>query len=1030
MTVVAISCGDDVEDPVIYTVTVMTAEGGEADASCYEVIAGEEVTLIATPESGYIFKCWMLNGVEVSRENPYTTVVNKNTVYVAKFVKEGEGGTEDGENNEGENNEDEPNQIETFDVLSEIEKDEMVFVKGSSFKMGATSEQTEDAKADESPVHLVILSDYYISRYEVTQKFWETIMGTNPSSTKGDDLPVDNVSWEECQQFIKKLNEKTGKRYSLPTEAEWEYAARGGEKTENHKFSGSNTASEVAWSDAIDGTIEAVGTKKYNELGIYDMSGNVSELCYNYYESYTTDDQVNPIGKTIGDKRVVRGGNISSASLNCRVGTRTTISQTEKQAKIGFRIVLSKPTYEVSVKPSSEERGSVTIAGTTQTQYIREGGEVTLTATAKENCNFHNWTANGEEVSKEATCTITVTKDAEYTANFITHKVTVIAGEGGTAEASKTQVEDNEKITLTATPKEGYSFVNWTVNGEEVSKEATYTATITADTEFKANFISYKITVIASEGGTATASKTQVGHNAQVTLTATPQEGYSFVNWTVNGEEVSKDATYTATITADTEFKANFISYKITVIASEGGTATASKTQVGHNAQVTLTATPQEGYSFVNWTVNGEEVSKDAIYTATITEDIEIKANFISYKITVISGEGGTATASKTQVGHNAQVTLTATPQDGYYFVNWTVNGEEVSKETTYTATITEDIEIKANFAKCKKITVLTSEGGTAEASKTQVEDNEKITLTATPKEGYSFVNWTVNGEEVSKEATYTATITADTEFKANFISYKITVIAGEGGTAKANKTQVGHNAQVTLTATPQDGYYFVNWTVNGEEVSTQATYTSVIKVDTEFVANFKYCGYVDLGLPSGIKWATCNVGAETPEEYGDYFAWGETEPKDYYYWDTYKYYNGSYDTMTKYSTKDYKTTLELSDDAARVNWGGAWRMPTKAEQKELRNSFNCSWKWTTQNGVKGYKVTSKKNGNSIFLPAAGSHDYYGFSGAGSYGNYWSSSLYTSYRTSAYNLDFNSSDVDWDGGYGRYYGFSVRAVCP
>ena len=847
LTITAISCGGDVEDPVIYTVTVMTAEGGEADASCYEVIAGEEVTLIATPESGYIFKCWMLNGVEVSRENPYTTVVNKNTVYVAKFVKEG---TEEGEG-EGENEDkpDTPTDVETYDVLSEIEKDEMVFVKGGSFKMGATSEQTEDAKADESPVHLVILSDYYISRYEVTQKFWETIMGTNPSSTKGEDLPVDNVSWEECQQFIKKLNEKTGKRYSLPTEAEWEYAARGGEKTENHKFSGSNTASEVAWSDAVDGTIEVVGTKKYNELGIYDMSGNVSELCYNYYEAYTTNDQVNPIGKTTGEKRVVRGGNISSAKLNCRISTRSTISQTEKQAKTGFRLVLSKPTYEVSVKPSSEECGSVTIAGTTQTQYIREGGEVTLTATSKENCNFHNWTVNGEEVSKEATCTITVTKDAEYTANFITHKVTVIAGEGGTAEASKTQVEDNEKITLIATPKEGYSFVNWTVNGEEVSKEATYTATITADTEFKANFISYKITVIAGEGGTAKASKTQVGHNAQVTLTATPQEGYSFVNWTVNGEEVSKANPYTATITADTEFKANFISYKITVIAGEGGTAKASKTQVGHNAQVTLTATPNEGYGFVNWTVNEEVVSTENPYTTAIIEDTEVKANF----------------------------------------------------KFIYSPTGTE----------------------------------------------------------------------------------------------------------------------------NG-------------------------IGYVDLGFPSGIKWASCNVGADSPEEYGDYFAWGETSPKSTYNWSTYKYCNGSSTTMTQYcensyyGTVDNKTYLELEDDAAHVNWGGKWRMPTRSEQADLIE--NCTWTWTSLNGVTGYKVTSKKNGKSIFLPAAGYRVDEFSKVSGTYICYWSNTLgyqlllpeefdgQGSQCASAIYGDNNNFNWEFYHSYmavGRYRceGLPVRAVC-
>ena len=171
---------------------------------------------------------------------------------------------------------------------------------------------------------------------------------------------------------------------------------------------------------------------------------------------------------------------------------------------------------------------------------------------------------------------------------------------------------------------------------------------------------------------------------------------------------------------------------------------------------------------------------------------------------------------------------------------------------------------------------------------------------------------------------------------------------------------------------------------------------------------------YVDLGL--SVKWATCNVGASKPEEYGDYFAWGETQPKSTYNWSTYKYCNGSYNTLTKYNnsssygTVDNKTKLELSDDAARANWGGSWRMPTRAEQGELRE--NCTWTWTTQNGVNGYKVTSKKNGNSIFLPAAGYRDVSSLSNAGSYGDYWSSSLFSGSPSRAYDLDFYSDIVD------------------
>ena len=188
---------------------------------------------------------------------------------------------------------------------------------------------------------------------------------------------------------------------------------------------------------------------------------------------------------------------------------------------------------------------------------------------------------------------------------------------------------------------------------------------------------------------------------------------------------------------------------------------------------------------------------------------------------------------------------------------------------------------------------------------------------------------------------------------------------------------------------------------------------------------------WVDLGLPSGLKWATCNVGASQPEEYGDYFAWGEVEPKDYYDWSTYKWCNGSYDTQTKYCTDSYygivdnKTTLELSDDAANYNWGGGWRMPTTEEQDELYD--NCSWEWTTQNGVYGRKVTGP-NGNSIFLPAAGYRNGSSLYGVGSGGLYWSSSLNTFRPYGAYYLFFGSDSVDWDYYY-RYYGFTVRPVC-
>jgi hypothetical protein len=205
-------------------------------------------------------------------------------------------------------------------------------------------------------------------------------------------------------------------------------------------------------------------------------------------------------------------------------------------------------------------------------------------------------------------------------------------------------------------------------------------------------------------------------------------------------------------------------------------------------------------------------------------------------------------------------------------------------------------------------------------------------------------------------------------------------------------------------------------------------TFTSCSLFDLDEIDGHRY---VDLGL--SVKWATCNVGADSPDDYGDYFAWGETKPKSIYDWSTYKWCQDSSHTLTKYCTDSYfgtvdnKTQLDLSDDAARVNWGGSWRMPTRDEWTELREKCTCTW--TTQNGVKGYKVTSKTNGNSIFLPAAGYRNDSSLYCAGLVGYFWSSSLYSGYPGSARYVYFGPSGVDWVNDY-RCCGRSVRPVCP
>ena len=228
--------------------------------------------------------------------------------------------------------------------------------------------------------------------------------------------------------------------------------------------------------------------------------------------------------------------------------------------------------------------------------------------------------------------------------------------------------------------------------------------------------------------------------------------------------------------------------------------------------------------------------------------------------------------------------------------------------------------------------------------------------------------------------------------------------------------------------------YYVRAYAVNskGTSYGIEVSFTTKSSSSSDHTGTENGHGYVDLGL--SVKWATCNVGANKPEDYGDYFAWGETTTKSTYNWSTYKYCNGSSSTLTKYNnnsrygTVDNKTVLDKEDDAAAVNLGGSWRVPTKDEQDELRN--NCTWTWTTQNGVKGYRVTSNKNGNSIFLPAAGYRFDSSLGGAGSLCYYWSSSLYAFDTSYACCLYFTSSDVAWSSSLRRCYGLSVRPVCP
>lgn len=224
----------------------------------------------------------------------------------------------------------------------------MVAVEGGTFTMGATPEQGSDAESDEKPAHQVTLSSFNIGQTEVTQALWQAVMGSNPSRFTGDlQRPVEKVSWDDCQTFITKLNQMTSQNFRLPTEAEWEYAARGGNKSQGYKYSGSNTIGDVAWysdnsyalgSSNPDYGTHPVATKAPNELGLYDMSGNVWEWCQDWFGDYSSSAQTAPTGPASGSLRVNRGGGWNYYAGNCRGSNRHSNNPSYTYNFLGFRL--------------------------------------------------------------------------------------------------------------------------------------------------------------------------------------------------------------------------------------------------------------------------------------------------------------------------------------------------------------------------------------------------------------------------------------------------------------------------------------------------------------------------------------------------------------------------------------------------------------------------------------------------------------------------------------------------------------------
>ena len=463
------------------------------------------------------------------------------------------------------------------------------------------------------------------------------------------------------------------------------------------------------------------------------------------------------------------------------VTTNTSYSFTV-EAAADFVANFELNSYEITATLDPANAGTVTGAGT-----YNHFATCMLTANPSSSYLFVNWTKNGQVVSTEPTISFTVEGPAAYVAHFIpnTYVITASASPAyaGTVSGAGTYYYLTEH-TLTATPNNGFHFVNWTKNGQVVSTEASFTITVTQDETYVANFESnvYQVTAFANpaEGGSVSGSGTY-NYGQTCVLEAAPNEGYHFVSWTdANDQVVSTSIAYLFNVYENVAFVANFEldSFTITAVANpaEGGTIEGAGTY-NYGESCTLTATANTGYTFVNWTMGNEVVSTNASYTFTVNEDADYVANFEinSYTITAVANpaEGGIVTGDGTY-NYGASCTLTATVANGYNFINWTNGNEVVSTNASYTFIVTEDATYVANFEEIViptyEITVSANpeDYGTVTGGGTY-EEGATCTVTATATSGHTFVNWTENGEIVSEDATYTFVVTADRELVANF---------------------------------------------------------------------------------------------------------------------------------------------------------------------------------------------------------------------------------------------------------------------
>ena len=891
----------------------------------------------------------------------------------------------------------EPVQTETFTVNGVSFT--MVAVEGGTFMMGA-SESDPDVFDGERPQHQVTLSSYSIGQTEVTQELWKAVMGDNPSSFTGSaNLPVEQVSWYDCQEFITKLNKLTGRTFSLPTDAEWEFAARGGNRSKGYKYSGSNNIDNVAWyKDNSGNKTNVVATKSPNELGLYDMSGNVWEWCHDFYSKYSDEAQTNPIGNIPNDQRGMHGGSWNFNSSFCRVCHRNRDVADHTASHLGFRLALSsleKPTtWNVSAEaidlglPSGTLWASCNVGASTPEEYG----------------DYYSW----GEVS---------TKDSY---DWNTYKYYVY--ETGSAKNLGEDIAGT-KYDVAHLKWGGL----WRMPSKEQIQELIDNCTCTTRIQNGVEGV-----LVKGPNG-KTIFLPYAGFMFLGAQTNADSRGYywSSTQWYYSSSAFSLDIEYGVNDWA-LSYRERSIGYTVRPVMPDGNLRI-SKNSVDLNLGTGTTIEILTGSG--NYSVS---VDKPAIATASLSDNI-ITIDGValgSAVVTLKDHDYGKTAEINVKVSSSSEEYPIAEAVDlglfsGTLWASWNVGasapedcggyyawGETEAKDNYvrdsyeyYNSAFGRWIEIGDDIAGTEYDVAHVRWGGswtmpTDEQIRELMDDCTREFTTRNGVSGYLITGR--NGNSIFLPAA--GYMSGDEKLYSNY----------EGRYWSSIQQALNHAAEVRFS----DRSWNLYNSYKPYGLCVRAVITPAERPPLPLSCpDDNHPHVIDLGLPSGTKWACCNVGSTRPESSGGYYAWGESAMKDSYDWSNYVHCDG-----TEYTCHDIGRDIAGTEyDVAHVKWGGSWQMPSVDQFNEMLSY--CSGSWTQHNGVDGVIVIGP-NGNAIFLPAVG-YVYGGYLyESESSGRYWASTRYPYSKAMAYNLKFSSSSWSYQNTSEVIYGFPVRPICP